>query len=902
MRSRPTWRTSSATSLQLLNEKLAVVGKLDVTGQKATAESADGSLRATLDLGARTLSPPNPENANLATQAVLRLKSLVDAMFGAKLLDRYVLTNRAAESFWQPREPVVLLSGPPAVSTARHGEDGELPCGLIAMPASPGTPEFIAEVDALRPVPGDRSLQSQAEAPWHPIILEWKADVNTAADGRTPNPDIDPKAPTEYAPEYVTRLFQIPENEPDFSPMKALPKLRDQKYSGRCVMTPTAGTQLDVNLTAFLLKTTLYDCRDRDAEGKPEYLDRLIKWHETKHAPKPPVDAATRVAWSKLQKPFVADGPGKPVLLPIDDLATWYQTKPVSGGPNATFDSLSPKLKAEDPPFVAIQALGRRGKMTVLSQSLGGFNSALMTRRRILQIPIEDPLGEGEPLTTDVATAVDVHHPVSPLAFEIYCPIRLGGLALDKLRLLDTFGQSWQVKLEGAGSLVKCNGLTAPDLPNPDFTYLPPRFAAPLSPEFPLARRALGPGRSRRSRDEQRPGNVAGLRLDPRQSCQRQRDGLRRKGTGSRFDQPPGTMVARAGLPAPVAGAKIANPHLRRMVRRLVVNADASEADAQRSREFLSRLLDVLDGAVETIEPASFAQHEALALLMGRPIAVVRARVDLQLMGQPSISETVNDPTIAGGKAIVLKKSQRWKMFSAQDWEVFAEDWGRFYGCSFQNVKNGSCDFLDPLPLADYERTTHGFEKVFIPVRLGEHQLLNDGLVGYWKETPDGDLDNVFHTPLTPDDLQILKDFDYDKPSPAHPCIRARRPGVADEFGLALADDPQTLTLLMDPRGVVHATCGVLPVSQLEIPSAYYPETLKHIGVTFRVSPWLTDSEQLHAAVPKEAGYEWSWVTKPSGSTWNETGNIVDATEHVHFFRPPQIVEGWLKLTPKPSK
>jgi len=103
----------------------------------------------------------------------------------------------------------------------------------------------------------------------------------------------------------------------------------------------------------------------------------------------------------------------------------------------------------------------------------------------------------------------------------------------------------------------------------------------------------------------------------------------------------------------------------------------------------------------------------------------------------------------------------------------------------------------------------------------------------------------------------------------------------------------------MDPRGVIHATSGILPVYKLEIPSAYYADALKRMGVTFRVSPILTDSEQLHAALPKEAGYVWSWITKPDGSTWKETVAIADATEHAHFFKPPKIVEGWLKLTPK---
>lgn len=37
------------------------------------------------------------------------------------------------------------------------------------------------------------------------------------------------------------------------------------------------------------------------------------------------------------------------------------------------------------------------------------------------------------------------------------------------------------------------------------------------------------------------------------------------------------------------------------------------------------------------MEPESFSQHEALALLMGRPLALVRADVRLQLQAPPAI-------------------------------------------------------------------------------------------------------------------------------------------------------------------------------------------------------------------------------------------------------------------------
>ena len=346
-----------------------------------------------------------------------------------------------------------------------------------------------------------------------------------------------------------------------------------------------------------------------------------------------------------------------------------------------------------------------------------------------------------------------------------------------------------------------------------------------------------------------------------------------------------------------IAAAEIPNPHLRRLIRRLVVDVGTPTNEIKIRQDFLEGFLSTLDSAIEAIEPDSFAQHETLALLMGRPIAVVRARVDLQVMGQPTDSEVIDDPTIIGGKAIRLKTAQHWKAFADQDWGVFAYDWGQFFGCSYEQIMDGSCLFFDKSH-DGYARTTHGFEKVVIPMRLGEHKLLNDGLVGFWKETAEGGLDNVFHAPQTQDDLKIDEDVTF-REGLLTPCIRAYVDEVTDNLSLRLQDDPLALTILMDPRGVIHATSGILPVYKLEIPSAYYADALKRMGVTFRVSPILTDSEQLHAALPKEAGYVWSWITKPDGSTWKETVAIADATEHAHFFKPPKIVEGWLKLTPK---
>ena len=231
-----------------LNEKIVLAGTLVV--KKDTAE-ADGWTTTKLDLRTNALTPAQPSNATLAVQVILRLKALVDTLIAAKLTEQFEIAHRPAEHFWRPREPVVLLSGPVAVSTPRHGEDGDLACAVLAMPDAPGTAAFINAMDTLKPTArDDPSLQTQSSSPWHPIILEWSVSVQPVSAGRQANPAINNTL--DYASTFVTGSFQLQDNAPDISPPKALPVGDRDTYEGRCVMTPTASTQLDTNLRNFL--------------------------------------------------------------------------------------------------------------------------------------------------------------------------------------------------------------------------------------------------------------------------------------------------------------------------------------------------------------------------------------------------------------------------------------------------------------------------------------------------------------------------------------------------------------------------------------------------------------------------------------------------------------------------
>ncbi|WP_089936396.1 hypothetical protein [Candidatus Entotheonella palauensis] len=50
-------------------------------------------------------------------------------------------------------------------------------------------------------------------------------------------------------------------------------------------------------------------------------------------------------------------------------------------------------------------------------------------------------------------------------------------------------------------------------------------------------------------------------------------------------------------------------------------------------------LMDQIEQRLLTIEPQSYRQHDALAVLMGRPLALVRASLKLELKGDPAINQ-----------------------------------------------------------------------------------------------------------------------------------------------------------------------------------------------------------------------------------------------------------------------
>jgi hypothetical protein len=233
---------------------------------------------------------------------------------------------------------------------------------------------------------------------------------------------------------------------------------------------------------------------------------------------------------------------------------------------------------------------------------------------------------------------------------------------------------------------------------------------------------------------------------------------------------------------------------------------------------------------------------------MGRPIAVARAMVNLELHGLLAIDHS---------------------------WDAFEHD------------------VSVALPLDEFgrepaavQRSTAALAQVNFPIRIGEYRQLNDGLIGYWIETGNGDLGDDFYAPQA-------DNAGPNKITQEH--IQVHREGRPVHLTRALADPPQILTLLVDPRGSVHATTGILPTKAIDIPADHYAQALRNLEVTFLTAPIVADHGQIDLPLPGEPGFAWSWLERQDG-TWGTSP--IGAVSDQATFASRELREGWIRLTP----
>lgn len=179
---------------------------------------------------------------------------------------------------------------------------------------------------------------------------------------------------------------------------------------------------------------------------------------------------------------------------------------------------------------------------------------------------------------------------------------------------------------------------------------------------------------------------------------------------------------------------------------------------------------------------------------------------------------------------------------------------------------------------------TAAFTDIPFPIQLGNASLLEDGLVGYFIGS-DYQTFNVVEAAQT-----------------TSPYIRTI--GQSNTLvALSFSAKPQNLTLLLDPRGSIHATTGILPTVRLSLPAHLFEAALAQLAVTFRVGPLLTDPAAVHLPLPLEHQGSWGWIagTKAAQAALEKVvATDVSDTNAQFPATPPHLVDGWLKFSPSP--
>jgi hypothetical protein len=444
-----------------------------------------------------------------------------------------------------------------------------------------------------------------------------------------------------------------------------------------------------------------------------------------------------------------------------------------------------------------------------LSQSLGGFNEALLMHKQTLQLDINDPLGfdDYQSFTQSVRNSVQGQSKSAPQPQWDFNPIRSGIMRILRLRLVDTFGQARDLQWS---NVITTEQMVSSE--SSDWVWLSPR----LSQSARLNLRWLAANTDEQEmNDHPATTPICGWVLPNNLDNSLLIYDNQGKILGIINERAQWDSQA-PGCPNITVDA-ISNPHLRKMVRYLVNQGES----------FLANFISCVDTALANIDPENFAQHQDLALLIGRPIALVRASLDLQLQGLPAIH---------------------------QGWNNFRQD------------------------LRRSTRDNDALTSVEFPIRLGEYQQLNDGVIGYWKEQGDVYEGDLFYAPQS------------DPISDAHIKTHAADPAPLRQ---TLEAPPLLLSILVDPRGTIHATSGVLPIKEITIPPDQYTSALQAIEVLFLSTPIITDVGKINLPLPVEAGYRWSWAA-------DGTATIGKASPQATFSASQEIREGWLKLSEVP--
>lgn len=263
--------------------------------------------------------------------------------------------------------------------------------------------------------------------------------------------------------------------------------------------------------------------------------------------------------------------------------------------------------------------------------------------------------------------------------------------------------------------------------------------------------------------------------------------------------------------------------------------------------DFLRDMMQAILNSEQFISPSNFAQDASLAVLMGRPLAITRAVVNME----------------TAGNLLPLNQAD---VAATDPWPT--------------SVNAGQVNYAD--------RQTTGsanIGNVQFPLRLGDLSNIDDGLIGYLIEQAA---------------LDPYGTNDFFAPAANATDGHGVTPPPANNVQLTLNEAPTVFTFLMDPRAAVHATTGVLPVAELNIPESQYSNTLNNLQMTFFTMPVLQMRNRFVVPLPAQTGYVWRWIN-PGNQPQIPLASKAANSDANWDYSPQTLLEGWLNLVPDPN-
>jgi hypothetical protein len=772
-----------------------------------------------------------PSEDQLASRLLRAIDELQQRLTG--ITPACVLKAVPGPRYFQPNDPVVLMVGEAIQPSVRHGRDGRLrqdgllECQLLEGVADESLNRLPLDSDLLGQIRqvidevqgvaagGERvGFTNGSQEPWNPFLLEW--DVQFFPH---PADEVDAEGVEKYLPDHITRRYTLaaeavdlthknPENLGDFVS-------NAEPYRGLSILSPHAGGTMKQRIAAYVVKQRLLlpATHNMDMYGlTPAQAEQYLDTNDN-----------------------------------AQNILDRYTPDPEK----EYDDTLRTALAA----YVELQA------RPTLSQALGGFNDALLMQKRTVQLGIEDPIGFDDHrfFATQVAGTVRGALLLASTPRRDFNPIRSGELRITTLQLVDSFGQDNIVKTNPAeGATIVSAELMPLRVRGVDDhrVVLTPRLAQPARILFRwLSAEPVEGDEQPEMNDHPATTPICGWIVPNNLD-----------GGLSVFDaagRPLGVINA-VGFWDPVPGAAhavaveaIENPHLRKVVEHLTSAGRAGQ-------EYTKAFGAVLNSALDQSDPEALAHSPALSLLIGRPLAVVRAAVHIELKGLPS-------------------RDKHWRVFNE----------------TLREYQESDEEYVTPIAESP-ARWTAGFDKVELPIRIGEFRQLNDGLLGYWKEQADGSFEgSTFHAPQSG-----RPGFNGADPASRKIVTVTEQTGPVNILQ-SVSAKTQVLTMLMDPRGVVHATSSVVPAKSIAIPPSQYAKALEALEVTFISAPLLTGRagygraggrREVSVPLREQPGFTWSWLSRQRG-VWEETRAFAAVDPSARLSGLQQICEGFLKLS-----